>query len=203
MTGGAIQAIHRMIEIRDPYTGLHQRRTADLARTIAHEMNLPLETINGIRMAGLIHDIGKIAIPAEILSKPTRLTEVEFFLIKSHPLVGYQILESIDFPWPIAQIVLQHHERMDGSGYPNGLSGDGIIIGAKILGVADVIEAMASHRPYRAALGLDAALEEISSKSGSLYDPAVAKASLRLFKEGLYQFSASSTSLDTPEIIIR
>jgi PAS domain S-box-containing protein/putative nucleotidyltransferase with HDIG domain len=203
MTGGAIQAIHRMIEIRDPYTGLHQRRTADLARTIAHEMNLPLDTINGIRMAGLIHDIGKIAIPAEILSKPTRLTEVEYFLIKSHPFVGYQILESIDFPWPIAQIVLQHHERLDGSGYPNGLIGDKIIIGARILGVADVIEAMASHRPYRAALGLDAALEEISGKSGSLYDPAVAKASLRLFKEGLYQFSASSTSLDTPEILVR
>jgi PAS domain S-box-containing protein len=203
MTGCAIQAIHRMVEIRDPYTGIHQRRTADLARSIACEMNLPRETINGIRMAGLIHDIGKIAIPAEILSKPSRLTETEFLLIKSHPLFGYQILESIDFPWPIAQIVLQHHERQDGSGYPEGLSGDGILIEARILGVADVVEAMASHRPYRAALGIDAALDEISNKSGILYDRAVAKVCHRLFKEKSYQFDVFPTKLDMADIIIQ
>ena len=140
-------------------------------------------------MAGVIHDIGKLYVPAEILSKPGRLTATEFDMIKTHPQVGYDILKGIEFPWPVAQIVYQHHERMDGSGYPQGLAGKDIVIEARILGVADVIEAMASHRPYRPALGIDKALEEISEKKDVLYDPKVADASLKLFKGNGFKFS--------------
>ncbi|MDY6879359.1 MAG: HD domain-containing phosphohydrolase [Desulfatiglans sp.] len=180
---GSIQAIARTVETRDPYTAGHQQRVADLATAIAREMKLTEETVTGIRMAGVIHDLGKVAIPTGILNKPGQISQIEFELIKTHSQVGYDILESIEFPWPIAQIVLQHHERIDGSGYPFGLSDDEILLEAKILGVADVVEAVSSHRPYRPALGIDKALEEIVRNRGRLYNPEVVDACLRLFKE--------------------
>ncbi|MBI4843199.1 MAG: HD-GYP domain-containing protein [Nitrospirae bacterium] len=179
-----IEAISRMIETRDPYTAGHQRRVADLSRTIATEMGLPEKQIDGIRIGGSIHDIGKISIPAEILSKPSKLTDIEFALIKTHTQIGYDILKDIDFPWPVANIVLQHHERINGSGYPNGLSGDELIIEVKIMAVADVFEAIASHRPYRPAHGVDVALEEIAKNSGILFDPEVVEICSKLFKKG-------------------
>ena len=185
---GTIQAMALTVETRDPYTAGHQRRVADLARSIAKEMGFSRNKIAGIRMAGVIHDIGKIAIPSEILSKPGPLSKAEFELIKNHPQAGYDILKPIKFPWPVAQIVLQHHERMDGSGYPRGLSGEEILMEARILGVADVVEAMASHRPYRATLGIDKALEEISINKGKLYDVEVVDACLKLFKENGFKF---------------
>ena len=180
---GSILAIASTVETRDPYTAGHQQRVADLACAIAKEMGLPDDQIYGIRMGGVIHDLGKISIPAEILSKPGRITEIEFELIKTHPQVGYDILKTNEFPWPIAQMVLQHHERMNGSGYPAGLSGEGILLESRILGVADVVEAMASHRPYRPALGIDKALQEISRNKGSFYDHEVVEACLKLFEE--------------------
>jgi len=186
--GGIIQTVTLMVETRDPYTAGHQRRVADLARAIANEMGLPQEQIDGIRMAGLIHDLGKINVPAEILSKPTRLTEFERGMIQTHPQVGYDILKTIDFPWPVAQIVLQHHERMDGSGYPQGLSGEEIMLEARVLAVADVVEAMASFRPYRPAHGIDKALEEISQNRGALYDAEAVDACLKLFTEKGFKF---------------
>ena len=185
---GSILAIANTVETRDPYTAGHQQRVADLASAIAKEMGLPNDQIYGIRMGGVIHDLGKISIPAEILSKPGRITEIEFNLIKTHPRVGYDILKTIEFPWPIAQMVLQHHERTDGSGYPSGLSGEEILLEARILGVADVVEAMASHRPYRPARGIDKALKEISKNKGLLYDRDVVEVCLRLFKEKEYEF---------------
>ena len=186
--GGVVQAMALTVERRDPYTAGHQRRVSDLARGVAAEMALPAHQIDGIRMAGLIHDLGKICVPAEILSKPGQLTEIEHTLIKDHPQVGYEILKEIEFPLPVAQIVLQHHERIDGSGYPVGLSGDEIIIEAKTLAVADVVEAMASHRPYRPTLGRDMALEEISKNRGSLYDPDVVDACIKLLTEEDFKF---------------
>jgi putative nucleotidyltransferase with HDIG domain len=180
---GTIRAIALTVETRDPYTAGHQRRVADLARAIATEMGLSRDQIDGIRMAGVIHDIGKISVPGEILSRPGRLNVIEFSLIKTHPQIGYDILKTIDFPWPVAQIVVQHHERMNGSGYPAGLSGEEILLEARILGVADVVEAMSSHRPYRSALGIYRALEEISQNRGVLYDPEVVDACLKLFTE--------------------
>jgi putative nucleotidyltransferase with HDIG domain len=191
MTGGIIHVIHRMVDLRDPYTGIHQRRTADLARAIGSEMGLDTGVIDGLRMAGLIHDIGKIAVPAEILSKPTRLTPLEFNLMKGHSEAGAGILGSIDFPWPIAQIVRQHHERLDGSGYPDGLVGDAILLEARILAVADVVDAMVTHRPYRAGLGIGEAMAEIESGSGVLYDSEVVRVCLRLFREQRYAFNQS------------
>jgi len=185
---GFIQTMALTLETRDPYTAGHQRRVSDLARAIATEMNLTDDQIEGIRMAGIIHDLGKIYVPAEILNRPGKLKDVEFQLIMSHPIIAYDILKHIDFPWPIADIVLQHHERLDGSGYPNGLRGKQIILEARILMVADVVEAMASHRPYRAALGIDFALEEINKNKGILYDSNAVDACVRLFKEKLYQF---------------
>ncbi|HOI45635.1 MAG TPA: HD domain-containing phosphohydrolase, partial [Candidatus Aminicenantes bacterium] len=146
-------------------------------------------------VAGVIHDIGKIAMPAEILAKPTKLTRTEFQLIKDHPKVGYDILKSIEFPWPVAHIVLQHHERMDGSGYPEGLSGDAILIEARILAVADVVEATSSHRPYRPAQGLQKALDEIQKNRGVLYDRNVVDACLKLFKQRRYKFEIDSTQI--------
>ncbi|MFH2218128.1 MAG: HD domain-containing phosphohydrolase [Pseudomonadota bacterium] len=177
---GIIQAMARTVEVRDPYTAGHQQRVADLAVTIAIKMNIPKNQIEGIRMGGMIHDLGKISVPAEILSKPSRLTEIEFAFIKTHSMVGYDIIADIEFPWPIAQMVLQHHEKMNGSGYPQGLSGEDILLEARILCVADVVEAMASHRPYRPALGLDKAMEEISKNKGEFYDPEVVDALFRL-----------------------
>jgi HD-GYP domain-containing protein (c-di-GMP phosphodiesterase class II) len=206
--------------MRDPYTAGHQRRVAQLAPAIAQEMGFSEEQINGIYIAAIIHDVGKINVPVEILSKPSKLSEAEFGLIRTHPQVGHDILDvpaeilgepgglselelnlirthpqvghdvlkEIDFPWPVAQIVLQHHERMDGSGYPQGLSGEEILLEARILAVADVVEAMASHRPYRPAYGLDKALDEISQNAGVLYDPGVVDACLRLFTKKGFSF---------------
>lgn len=185
---GTIKAIALTVEMKDPYTAGHQRRVTQLACAIAKEMRLSEEQIEGIYMTGVIHDIGKISVPAEILTKPGQLTEIEFSLIKTHPEVGYDILKMIEFPWPIAKIVLQHHERMNGSGYPSGLSGEEILLEARILGVADVVEAMASHRPYRPALGIDRALEEISQNRGVFYDTEVVDACLKLFTEKRFQF---------------
>jgi HD-GYP domain-containing protein (c-di-GMP phosphodiesterase class II)/PAS domain-containing protein len=181
--GTTIQVMASAVEARDPYTAGHQIRSADLARTIAVEMGLPQDKIEGIRIAGSIHDIGKLSIPAEILSKPTKLSEIEFSLIKEHARKGYEMLRDVESPWPLAEIVFQHHERMDGSGYPRNLKGDDILIEARILCVADVVEAMASHRPYRPGLGIDAALNEIEKNKGVYYDNAVAGACLRLFRE--------------------
>ena len=186
--GGTVQALARTVEIRDPYTANHQRHVADLARAIAEEMGLSSEQIEGIRMAGLVHDIGKVAVPAEILSKPGRITEAEFSMIKVHSRVGYDILKDIEFPWRIAEVVLQHHEKVDGSGYPLGLSDGDIILEARILCVADVVEAMASHRPYRPALGIEEALREISKNRGILYDADAVDACVRLFREKGFKF---------------
>jgi PAS domain S-box-containing protein/putative nucleotidyltransferase with HDIG domain len=185
--GGTIEAMALTVETRDPYTAGHQRRVSNLARGIATEMGVSKEQIQGVRMAGVIHDIGKISVPGEILSKPGNISQNELGIIKEHPQVGYNILKTVDFPWPIAQIVLQHHERMDGSGYPNGISGENILLEARILAVADVVEAMASHRPYRAALGINLALNEISKNRGSFYDSKVVDACLRLFNEKGYR----------------
>jgi PAS domain S-box-containing protein/putative nucleotidyltransferase with HDIG domain len=179
-----VNVLASAVEIRDPYTAGHQRGVTELACAIAKEMGLSKEQIKGIRMAGLIHDIGKINVPAEILSKPGPLNEIEFDLIKIHPQVGHEVLKTIEFPWPVAKIVLQHHERIDGSGYPQGLSGGEIMLEARILGVADVVEAMASHRPYRPAHSIDEALEEIKQNRGVLYDIAVVDACLRVFEKG-------------------
>ncbi|MBN1222255.1 MAG: HD domain-containing protein [Candidatus Aminicenantes bacterium] len=181
---GTVQAMSFTIETRDPYTAGHQHRVTQLASKLAMEMGLSEDTIEGVRMAGDLHDIGKIYVPAEILSKPGKLSEAEYDIIKTHPQVGYDILKPIDFPWPIADIVLQHHERMDGSGYPAGLRGEAILLEARILAVADVIEAMATHRPYRPALSIETALEEISDNKGTLYDSEVVDACLKIFEEG-------------------
>ena len=181
--GATVQAIATVVETRDPYTAGHQRRVAELARAIAAEMGLSGERIDAIRMASFIHDIGKLSVPAEILSKPTRLTGIEFSLIKTHPQAGHTILKDIEFPGPVARVILEHHERMDGSGYPAGLKGEEILLESRILQVSDVVESMASHRPYRPSLGIDAALEEITLRRGTLYDASVVDACLRLFRE--------------------
>ncbi len=183
-----IETVSKTIEAKDPYTAGHQHRVSQLTTAIAKELNLSPDKIEGIRIASLIHDIGKIGIPSEILSKPITLTDKEFNLIKDHSQIGYDILKPIDFSYPIAQIVLQHHERTDGSGYDQGLKGNKILLGARIIGVADVVEAMSSHRPYRPALGIDKALEEITQKKGIFYDPEVVDACLKLFKEKGFKF---------------
>lgn len=185
---GTVYALSLLSEKRDPYTGGHQQRVSYLASHIAKEMSLSSEQVKGIKVAGILHDIGKIYVPAEILSKPGKLTEGEFGVIKFHPQVGYDILKTIDFPWPVAQVALQHHERCNGSGYPSGLSGDQILLEAKILSVADVVEAMTFQRPYRPALGIDEALKEVSNNKGTLYDPAAVDACLTLFREKNFTF---------------
>jgi putative nucleotidyltransferase with HDIG domain len=192
---GTIRAMALAVEIRDPYTSGHQHRVAELAQAIAEEIGLPDNDIEGIYMAASIHDIGKISLPAEILSKPVKLTEIERKMIQAHSNVGYNILKGIDFPWPIAQIVLQHHERMNGSGYPHGLGGNEVLIESRIVGAADVVETMASHRPYRPAMGLDKALAEVSGNKGTLYDEAVVNACLTLFNEKGFQFSEPESVL--------
>ncbi len=189
--GTTIQVMVSAVETRDPYTAGHQVRSADIARAIATEMGLSPEKIEGIHMAGSIHDIGKLSIPAEILSKPARLSEIEYSLVKEHASKGYDILKDVESPWPLAQIVYQHHERMDGSGYPRKLKGDEIIMEARIMAVADVVEAMASHRPYRPGLGIDAALNEIEKNRGIFYDNTVADACLRLFREKGFQIEGA------------
>jgi len=185
---GIIQAVALTLETRDPYTAGHQRRVSKLACAVAKELRLPEEEIEGVRLAGIIHDLGKISAPAELLGKPCRLTVNEFNLIKDHPQVGYDILKDMEFPWPIAELVLQHHERMDGSGYPFGLSGQDILLGDRIIAVADVVEAMSSQRPYRLPLGIEKALKEISGNREALYDPEVVDACLKLFKEKGFEF---------------
>ena len=178
-----LEILARAVEMKDPYATGHQQRVADLARTIAMEMGHPEETIDGIRMAGVVHDIGKLSLPSEILNKPAKLTEAEYTQVKKHPQAGYDILKDIAFPWPVARIVWQHHERLDGSGYPLGLTGEDILPEARIMAVADVVETMASHRAYRPAPGLEKALEEIVAQRGILYDPAVVDACIRIFRE--------------------
>jgi len=185
---GTIQVVESIVEKRDPYTAGHQQRVSDLADLIAKEMGFSANQIDAVRMASSIHDIGKISVPSEILSKPTQLTEHEFELIKQHPTVGYEILKNIEFPWPIAEIVLQHHERLNGAGYPNGVKNGEILMEARILGVADVVEAMSSHRPYRAGLGINKALEEIKKNKGILYEPDVVEACIELIEKKGYKF---------------
>ncbi len=191
---GTIQAIAMTVELKDPYTAGHQRRVAELASAIAREMNLSSDQIYGIQLAAGIHDIGKISIPAEILSKPGKISVIEFNLIKTHPQVGYEILKTVEFPWPIADIVLQHHERIDGSGYPFGLVDQEITLETKIISVADVVEAMSSHRPYRPSLGMDLALQEISEKSGKIYDPNIVEICLKLFNNKGFKFQLTETT---------
>jgi PAS domain S-box-containing protein/putative nucleotidyltransferase with HDIG domain len=185
---GTVDALMSTAERRDPYTAGHQQRVTQLACAIAEEMGLSEDQIEGIRVAGSLHDIGKIYVPAEILSKPGQITDIEFNLIKIHPQVGQEILEAVNFPWPVAEIVLQHQERLDGSGYPAGLKGDEILLEARVLAVADVVEAMSSHRPYRPTRGIDEALKEISQNRDITYDSEAVDACLRLFTEKGFAF---------------
>ncbi|MBU0544722.1 MAG: PAS domain S-box protein, partial [Proteobacteria bacterium] len=185
---GIIQAIALTVETRDPYTSGHQIRVAKLAMMIAGEMNFSPDQVEGIKMAAEIHDIGKLSVPAEILSKPSKLSDIEYQLIKIHPEAGYNIIKDIEFPWPVATIIIQHHERINGSWYPKGLKGEEILPEARILAVADAVEAIASHRPYRPAYGIDIAIEEISKNKGILYDTDVVNACLKLFNEKGFVF---------------
>jgi HD-GYP domain-containing protein (c-di-GMP phosphodiesterase class II) len=182
-----IQVIADTGEERDSYTGGHQRRVAKLCTQIATELGFSADRAHGLHLAASIHDLGKIAIPAEILVKPRRLTAMEFGMIKEHPTIGFNILKEVNFPWPIAQIIRQHHERIDGTGYPLGLKGDAILLESKILAVADIVEAMASHRPYRAALGIESALNEIKAQRGITLDAEVVDACVRVFQEKGYE----------------
>ncbi len=188
---GTVQAVSTAMELRDPYTAGHERRVADLAVAIAAELGFSQWQIEGVRIAGLIHDIGKIYVPVEILSKPGRLNEVEMSLIRMHSQAGFEILKGSEFPWPIAEIVIEHHERIDGTGYPRGIRGDDMLIEAKIIAVADVVEAMASPRPYRPALGLNLALEEITSKRGKHFDTLIADICIDVFCKNNFQFDYS------------
>ena len=182
-----VDVIVNLGEMRDPYTAGHEKRVAEIAVAISAELGFDGSRQEGMRIAGCLHDIGKINIPAEILSKPGKLTDIEYSLVKGHAQAGYDVLAHVDFPWPMAEVVLQHHERLDGTGYPRGLKGEEIIIEARILAVADVVESMSSHRPYRAALGIDKALDEIKHGRGVAYDVTVVDACLKLFNEKGYQ----------------
>lgn len=188
---GILLGLTTLVEARDPYTAGHQRRVTDLSRRIGERMGLGEESLNGLCMAAMVHDIGKVYVPAEFLNKPGRLSDAEFNIIKSHPQVGFDILDPIDFPWPIGKIVYQHHERLDGSGYPLGLSGDAIRIEARIMAVADVVDAMAAHRPYRASLGVKKALQEIAANRGKSYDAEAVDVCLALFKKEGYKLELS------------
>ena len=188
MLNNTVNALVKIIELRDPYISGHQKRVSILALAIARELGFPEREIERIKVAALVHDIGKISVPTEILSKPDKLAEIELSLIKTHSHTGYDILMNINFPWAVEEIVLQHHERIDGSGYPRGLKDNEILIEAKIIAVADLVEAMSSHRPYRPALGIKKALEEISQNCGILYDPKVADTCLMLFREKNFEF---------------
>jgi PAS domain S-box-containing protein/putative nucleotidyltransferase with HDIG domain len=187
---GSVRSLAALTERRDPYTAGHQQRVAELACAIAGELGLTEDRSRGLRVAALLHDVGKIAVPAEILAKPTRLSELEFSMLKAHPQTGYEILSGIDFPWPVAEIVRQHHERLDGSGYPLGLRGEEILLEAQILAVADVVEAMASHRPYRPPHTIEKALEEIKRHRGIRYYPAAVETCIRLFASNKFTFHA-------------
>jgi PAS domain S-box-containing protein/putative nucleotidyltransferase with HDIG domain len=186
---GTVYAISRIVETRDPYTSGHQARVAELARAIAGKLNLSKEQSELIYMAAIVHDVGKVSVPSEVLNKPSALTELEWDLIKTHPEVGCNILENVEFPWPVTEVVLQHHERLNGSGYPRGLGGEDIMLEARILSLADVVEAMSSHRPYRPELGIDKALEEISDNKGVLYDNEVVNVCVNLFKRDGFSFT--------------
>ena len=188
--GGTVMAIAMTVEKRDPYTSGHQHRVAQLSKAIGTELGLPEDQLEGLYIASAIHDIGKISLPAEILSKPTHLSKIEMSLVQAHAQAGYDILKSVEFPWPVADIVLQHHERLNGTGYPHGLSGEAILTEARIVGVADVVETMSSHRPYRPSIGLDKALEEITAQKGILYDPAAVDACLTLMRQKRFEFPA-------------
>jgi PAS domain S-box-containing protein/putative nucleotidyltransferase with HDIG domain len=183
-----IETLANVIVARDSYTAGHQKRVANLASAIAAKLNLPLHTIEGIELSALIHDIGKIAVPAEILTKPSKLSSFELAMLRNHVQTGYDILKNMNFPWNLAQIILEHHERVDGSGYPNGLKGDSICEEAKIIAVADTVEAISSDRPYRKSKGIEAALEEITMNRGILYDDRVVDACLDVFKEDHFEF---------------
>ena len=184
-----IFAMEKAVEVRDPFTAGHQYKVGELVIEIAREMGYDEDRVNGVYLAALIHDIGKVYVPAQILTKPSTLSSVEFQLIQTHPDVGYEILNQIDFPWPLAEIIRQHHERMDGSGYPNGLKNDKILEEAKIISVADVVEAISSHRPYRPAHGIEKALEEIEKNKGILYDKQIVEICLTLFNKKNFKFS--------------
>ena len=196
---GVIHAVSILVGSRDPYTAGHQRRVAGLARAIAREIGLSEWQTTGVYIAGLLHDVGKVVVPSEILTKPGKITTSEFDIIKNHCRVGYDILRKIDFPWPVTRAVLQHHERLDGSGYPDGLSGNDIVLEARIISVADVVEAMSSHRPYRPALGLDSALAEIKQGSGILYDADIVDACMRLLKKNEPEFDRIMAVADTTQ----
>jgi len=185
---GIAYIIAEIVEIRDPYLIGHHQRVSKLATAIAQEMKLPQDKIEGVRFASLVHDVGRVNLPTEIVSKPSKLVEVEFNLVKNHPRIGYEILKKVDFPWPIAEIVFQQYEKIDGSGYPRGLKGAEILIEAKILGVANVVEAMSSYKSYRPALSIDESLTEISKHENILFDPEVVDACLKLFKEKGFKF---------------
>ena len=178
-----------LVETKDPYTAGHQERVSQLAKAIAKEMGLTEDRQDFVKTASIIHDLGKVSVPSELLSKPTKLSELEFNIIKVHSQAGYNILKDIDFPWPVADVVLQHHERMNGSGHPQGLKGESILLEARILSVADVVEAISSHRPYRPSLGIIFALDEISKNKGILYDANVVDACLKLFQKKNFIFS--------------
>jgi putative nucleotidyltransferase with HDIG domain len=183
---GAVHSLASTAGRRDPYTQSHQERVAELACAIAEEMGLAEERIDGLRVAATLHDVGKITVPSEILAKPGALTDIEFGIIKGHAQAGSDVVEGIPFPWPVALIILQHHERLNGTGYPNGTRGEDLLLEARILAVADVVEAMASHRPYRPALGVDRALEEIAMDAGALYDAEAVDACVRLLSSGAF-----------------
>ncbi len=189
---GIVQAISMAIELRDPYTAGHQLRVAELACAIARELKLDEDAVYGLRMASVLHDLGKITVPAEILTRPGRLNDLEYGIIKNHVQAGYDIIKKIEFPWPLAEIVMQHHERIDGSGYPRGMVGDEIMFEAKILSVADVFETIASHRPYRPSLGINRAIEEVSVNKGILYDGKVAEACVLLVEEKRFEFKPAA-----------
>lgn len=184
-----VTSISMMVELRDPYTHGHESRVASLAAAIALDLGMGDNIAKGLRIAGVLHDIGKVGVPSEILNYPGRLSPIQILLVQEHPRKGYDVLRGVHFPWPVANAVLQHHERLDGSGYPDGLRGDAICMEARVLAVADVVEAMASHRPYRPALGIEKALAEIETHAGVLFDPAVVASCLRLFREKGYKLS--------------
>ena len=184
-----VKSLAMMAEMRDPYTAGHQRRVSELARALAERLKLSPDQVTAVRLAGTIHDIGKVRVPSEILTNPGKLTEAEFTIIKTHPQAGFEIIRNIALPWPIARIIHEHHERINGSGYPLALRNGDIAIESRILAVADVVEAMASHRPYRPAIGLDKALIEISTHQKDLYDPSAVEACVQLFKDGGFKLS--------------
>ena len=188
MLDAVVGTISKMVELRDPYTTGHERRVGDLASSIGASLGFDDERLDGLRIGGYLHDVGKIAMPSSILSKPGRLSDVERALIRAHAEIGFEILSGIEFPWPIAEMARQHHERIDGSGYPRGLRGEDTLLEARILAVADTVEAMTSHRPYRPAVGLALALYEIERGRGVLYDADVVDACLQLFRERRFTF---------------